>query len=280
MATPAIVETAPLEEIDRAAVSWAAIFAGGGAAAAVSLILLAFGAGIGLSVVSPWSAGGTATAFKIVSGIYLIIMAMIASAIGGYLAGRLRARWRGASSREIFFRDTAHGLLAWAFATLLSFGLLGTAGDALVGGPSAALARTSAPTGIVLSGPVSTLLRGDVGSVGDAGSTRDAGTLETARREAAQILASGLQRGGDLTDSDRAYLAELVAARTGIGPPAAGQRVDAAVNETKAAIDKARKSAAQLALWLTASLLVGAFSASLAALEGGGLRDGTWRYRV
>jgi len=157
---------------------------------------------------------------------------------------------------------------------LLSFGLLGSAGDVLVGSSGAALARTAGPMAGMLSGPVNTLLRGDTGSA------RDAGALEAARREAAQVLAAGLQRGGDLTESDRAYLAELVAARTGVGPAAAQQRVDAAVEETKAAIDKARKAAAKLALWLTASLLVGAFSASLAAIEGGGLRDGTWRYPV
>ncbi len=270
----AIVEAAPVEETDGSAVSWSAIFAGGAAAAAISLILLAFGAGIGLSVVSPWSGGGTATAFKVVSGIYLIVMAMMASAVGGYLAGRLRTRWRGANAREIFFRDTAHGLLAWAFATLLSFALLGSAGEAMVSSPGAALGRASGPMPSVLSGPVSTLLRGDTGSA------RDVTALEAARREAAQILSSGLQRGGDLTESDRAYLAELVAARTGIGPAAAQQRVDTAIDETKAGIDKARKAAAKLALWLTASLLVGAFSASLAAIEGGGLREGTWHYRV
>jgi hypothetical protein len=201
-------------------------------------------------------------------------MAMIASAIGGYLAGRLRTRWRGAHSREVFFRDTAHGLLAWAFATLLSAAVMTSAASSIVGGATNGLTREPDQTSGLLSGTVDTLLRGDSASL------RDANGGLAARGEVNQIFASTFQSGGDLSSGDRAYLARLVAERAGISNADAEQRVAAAVDQTKSIVDKARKAAAQLALWLTASLLVGAFSASLAAIEGGGLRDGTWKYQV
>src|SRR6201991_342589 len=103
------------------AVSWAAIAAGAVAAAALTLLLLALGAGLGLSSISPWAGSGvSATTFKVGAGIYLCCVAVMASAVGGYLAARLRTRWTGLDTNEVFFRDTAHGLTTWAFATVLS----------------------------------------------------------------------------------------------------------------------------------------------------------------
>ncbi|HEY6451166.1 MAG TPA: hypothetical protein VIX87_01055 [Steroidobacteraceae bacterium] len=274
LTAPSMVETSVTEDYGVSAISWAAIFAGGMAAAALSLILLAFGAGVGFSAVSPWSSGGTATAFSIAAGLYFIVTAMIASSVGGYLAGRLRSRWRVAHTHEIFFRDTAHGFLAWAFATLLSAAVLSSAAGLLVGGSTAAVSRIAGQAPAALSQYVGPMLRGDPGASSDPGSSMNA------RNEATAIFATALHHGGDFSASDRTYLAQLVAARAGIGQPEAQQRVSAAINEAKVAIDKARKAAAQFALWLTASLLVGAFSASLAAIEGGGLREGTWKYQV
>jgi hypothetical protein len=275
MVAPSIVETtAAGEDAGASAVSWAAILAGGAAAAAISLILLAFGAGVGFSVVSPWSSGGSATAFSVATGLYFIVMAMIASSIGGYLAGRLRSRWRGAHTREVFFRDTAHGLLAWAFATLLSAGVLSTAASTLVGGASATVSRVAGQAPGLLNGTVDTLLRGDPAANHDAGATT------ASRNEVSQIFATAFQHGGDFAAADRTYLAQVVAARAGISQTEAAQRVNASIDQANIAVDKARKAAAQFALWLTASLLVGAFAASLAAIEGGGLRDGTWKYQV
>ena len=115
------VETIEETEIDptQPGVSWAAIAAGAVAAAALSLLLVAFGAGLGLSAVSPWSDSGvSASTFSIGTGIYLCIVAVMSSAIGGYLAGRMRTKISGLHTNEVFFRDTAHGFLAWAFATL------------------------------------------------------------------------------------------------------------------------------------------------------------------
>src|SRR5271156_1348368 len=105
----------------QSGVSWAAVAAGAVTAAALTLLLVAFGAGLGLSAVSPWSDSGvSASTFRIATGIYLIVIGVMSSAVGGYLAGRLRTKWVGAHTNEVFFRDTAHGFLAWAFATLIS----------------------------------------------------------------------------------------------------------------------------------------------------------------
>lgn len=266
--------SALVDDARVSAVSWAAILAGGAAAAAISLILLAFGAGMGFAAMSPWSGAGVTTTFRIATGLYFIVMAMLASSIGGYLAGRLRARWQGAHTREVFFRDTAHGLLAWAFASLLSFAVLGSAASSLTRDPTSASARMPGQGAGLLTDTVSTLLRGI------ALASPDAATGMAARDEASQILAHGLTHGGEISASDSSYLAQLVAARTGASQAEAEQRVAAAVDEARTTVNQARKAAAQLALWLSASLLVGAFAASLAAVEGGGLRDGTWKYQV
>src|SRR5579884_304813 len=126
------------------AVSWASIAAGAVAAAATSLPLFALGVGLGLSSISPWSDSGlSAYTFKTTAGVYLVIVAVMSSAIGGYLAARLRARWIGIHTNEAFFRDTAHGFISWAFATLLSAAFLGTATTHLLSGAGAALGQTA-----------------------------------------------------------------------------------------------------------------------------------------
>ena len=108
-----------------AGVSWAAVAAGAIVSCALTLVVLAFGIGLGLSVVSPWAGSGvSATTFKIGTGLYLVVIAMLSSSIGGYIAGRLRSRWIGVHSDEVYFRDTAHGFVAWALATVLGAVLL------------------------------------------------------------------------------------------------------------------------------------------------------------
>src|SRR3954470_4234055 len=128
-----------LAEADaQSAVSWASIAAGAVVAAASSLGLLALGVGLGLSSVSPWADSGvSASTFKNATGIYLVLVAVMSSAIGGYLAARLRTKWAGVNTNEVFFRDTAHGLITWAFATVLSASALGAAATHVVGGAAA-----------------------------------------------------------------------------------------------------------------------------------------------
>lgn len=142
----------PAMEAPVSAVSWAAIFAGAAGAAALSLILLILGVGLGLSSVSPWSGlGVTAATFGVSTVLWLTFTQLAASGMGGYLAGRLRARWLRTHADEVYFRDTAHGFLAWAVASLATAVMLGSAigsivstgaqvGAAVVGGATAAAA--------------------------------------------------------------------------------------------------------------------------------------------
>ena len=155
------------EEPSVAGISWAAIAAGAIVSCALTFVVLAFGVGLGLSVVSPWGgAGVSATTFKIGTGLYLVVVAMLSSSIGGYIAGRLRSRWIGVHGDEVYFRDTAHGFVAWAFATVLGAVLLASPASTLLGG-----AATGATQGAVSSanragpmdGYVDTLLRSDPG---------------------------------------------------------------------------------------------------------------------
>jgi hypothetical protein len=261
-------------------VSWAAIVAGAVVAAALALVLVAFGSGLGLSSISPWSGSGVSgTTFQIGTGIYLVIVGVMSSAVGGYVAGRLRTKWVGVHNNEVFFRDTAHGLLAWALATLISATALTSttaylASGAVAGGAAAssqALGRLGASEIYV-----DKLFRP---APGQAPTQADSGNFGT-RAEVLRLWTADFRNSADLSQPDRAYVAQAVAARTGLSQADAEKRVDAVVTEAKSAADTARRNAAHLSFWLTAALLFGAFAASLAAAEGGALRDGTWSGRV
>jgi hypothetical protein len=264
-----------------AGVSWAAVTAGAIVSCALTLVVLAFGIGLGLSVVSPWGGSGvSATTFKIGTGLYLIVIAMLSSSIGGYIAGRLRSRWIGVHSDEVYFRDTAHGFIAWAFATVLGAVLLASPASSLLGGTATGVTQgaiSSASRTGPMDGYVDTLMRSDAPAAQNSG--QNSGNASDSRGEMVRLFTSSLRNGGDLKPADRAYVSKVVAARTGLSQADADKRVNDVVTQAKADMDAARKAAAQLAFWLTASLLIGAFCASLAATEGGGLRDGTWRRR-
>jgi hypothetical protein len=260
------------EESAASAVSWAAVAAGAAAAAALTLVLVAFGAGMGFSAVSPWSnAGPSATTFKVATGIYLCVAAMLASTLGGYLAGRLRTKWTGLRTDEVVFRDTAHGFLAWGFATIVTAAVLGSAMSSIVGGAASGAVQTAGSTARSDGGNyfVDALFRSD------APATQASADPAAQRAEAGRIFANAL-RAGSLSPPDRSYLAKLVAARTGLSQADAEKRVDEVAASARQALDAARRAAAQLALWLAASMFIGAFAASLAAIEGGQLRDGVW----
>jgi hypothetical protein len=265
-----------------AGVSWAAVAAGAVVSCALTLVVLAFGIGLGLSVVSPWSGSGvSATTFKIGTGLYLVVIAMLSSSVGGYIAGRLRSRWIGVQGDEVYFRDTAHGFIAWALATVLGAVLLASPAAHLLGGTAAGItqgAAASAGRAGPMDGYVDTLLRSDPAAAPNSG--QNSGNAADARGEMVRLFTSSFRNGGDLKPADREYVAKVVAARTGLSQADAEKRVNDVVTQVKADADAARKAAEQLAFWLTASLLIGAFCASLAATEGGGLRDGTWRRRT
>ena len=243
-------------------------------AAALSLALIALGVGLGLSSISPWSgSGASATTFKIGSGVYLVAVAILASTVGGYLAARLRTKWSALDPNEVFFRDTAHGLIAWALATLLSAAALSSATSGIVGSTAQSAVNTAGSQGSgPIEGAVDALFRTDAPPAGSPQTV----TRDQARSEVGRLLGAKLNSSGELSAEDRAYLARVVAAQTGLSQADAEKRVSDVVTETKKALDAARRAAAQLSLWLTASLFFGAFAASLGAVEGGQLRDGTW----
>lgn len=159
----------------QSGVSWGAIFAGAAGAASLSLILLLLGTGLGMSSVSPWAhQGASAATIGVAAILWLSFTQIAASGMGGYLAGRLRTKWAGVHTDEVYFRDTAHGFLAWAVATLLTAALLSSvvgsiagagaqAGATVVGG--AATAATAATAG------------GAAGAASQAGSDTGSGPM-------------------------------------------------------------------------------------------------------
>ena len=242
---------------------------------------VAVGAAVGLASISPWTnSGASATTIKWTSGVFLVLTALISSGVGGYIAGRLRAKWTRTATDEVLFRDTAHGFLAWALATVLGVLVLGTATTSLLGSATSGLTAGAAAGGTqaaAQNGPadyfVDSLLRRE-GTPAPAATTDNAADT---RREVALIMSRGLSRPDGLSAPDRAYLAQVVATRTGRSQADAEARVTEVVNAAKASLDEARKFSAGLATWIALAMFVGAFAAAAAAIEGGQLRDGRWR---
>jgi hypothetical protein len=281
--------TVDSHDASSSCVSWAAIIAGALAATALSLVLLILGAGVGLTMVSPWSAQGAGTtAVAASAAAWLVFTQWASSGIGGYVAGRMRIRWPGVDRDEVLFRDTAHGLLVWALATVLVSGLLASGGAATVQSSGSAVAAFTAQnsSGPRTSSAVPTEYFADMlFRPGDAATTTgiDAPGIDPndddAKGEASRILVIGLTT-GDVPAADKAQLAHLVATRTGMPATDAQARVDdvlarieTAKSEIKAAADDARKAGLTLALMTALSLFVGAFIAGVAAAIGGRQRD-------
>lgn len=276
-------------ESSTPALSWGPVIGGAVAAAATALILLLLGAGVGLTMVSPWAGESASfTTVSITAAIWFVVVQWLASALGGYLTGRLRTKWAGVHSDEVFFRDTAHGFLSWALATVVVAGLAGSAFTSLVGGGVQALA--SATSTATIAGATSAsvdnggpdvatgyftdalLRRQDLRS---RAQTDDAAAVA----EVSRILLNSATA-GSMPDEDKTYLSAVVSSRTGLTPEEATarvdsvlQRIDQAKVETQEAADKARRSASTAAMLGALSLLVGAFIASAAAALGGRQRD-------
>jgi hypothetical protein len=161
-------------DTNTSGVSWAAVLAGAAAAAALSLILLVLGIGLGFSTISPWSNKGVSvSAIGTSTIVWLILTQIAASGIGGYLAGRLRIKWASVHNDEVYFRDTAHGFLAWAIASLAAAVLLSTVTANVVSGGVSATASVAGSAAGVL-GIAGAAAAGDRGmqSPGSAGSRR------------------------------------------------------------------------------------------------------------
>lgn len=304
-------QTNQLDGVENAsAVSWAAIIAGATIAAAASLVLLALGTGLGLSAISPWAQRGvTASTFGVSSIVWVIVTQLCASALGGYLAGRLRTRWTAVHTDEVYFRDTVHGLLSWALASLVTACILLTVAASAVGAAaqtSARLASGAAMGSAVTTGhathneggtdgagPMGYLVdslfrKGTTASATAPVNAMEAGGTDASRLPLAEVTrifvnASGADAAA-LPPSDVSYLGQVVSQRTGLQQTEAERRVtdtyralQANVSNTKTiaaeAADKARKAGIQASLWLFIAMLSGAFIASYTAMLGGRERD-------
>lgn len=281
-------------ESSASAVKWGPIIAGAFAASTLTFVLMLVGSGLGLTMVSPWSnESASITTFAVSTAIWLVIVQWLSSGLGGYMTGRLRTKWVGVHTDETFFRDTAHGFMSWALATLVVVGVLGSALSAVVGtgvqaastvasgaamGASAgatANAGTSGGTDIS-SYFVDELFRPtDPARLAAPGAEGDA----AAAAQASRILVTSAAA-GEVSADDKAYLGQLVAARTGLSQPDAMARVDAVLAKieqakvaAQEAADTARKAGATFALVAALSLVIGALIASAAAALGGKQRD-------
>jgi hypothetical protein len=278
-------------ETSSSGVAWPAIIGGAFAAAALSLILIALGSGFGLASVSPWSnAGASVATFTVTTAVWLIVTQWLASGLGGYLTGRLRTKWVGLHTHEVFFRDTANGFLTWATATVIGAAFLAAAASSVVSGSATMVAgvasgatagasqgRTQATTrsGGTLADPMAYFVDGLYRT--DHPNTNI--SYEDVRAQSSRILANGMLN-GDVPAPDRAYLALLVSARTGLSPADAEKRVDAVITQTnvaevkaRQAADAARKAGMYLSIFTALAMLVGAFIACVAAALGGQQRD-------
>jgi hypothetical protein len=298
--------------VPSSAVSWSAIFAGAAAAAALSLILLLLGTGLGLSAASPWANDSvSATTFGVSAILWVTLTQLLASGMGGYLAGRLRTKWIAVPGDEVYFRDTAHGFLAWAIATLTTAALLtsvigsivsgGVQAGASIGGAAASTVVAGAAGGATSADSDMNSPGEDVGPIGyfvdslfrrssDTPAPAAAGPVAeppepgaAALPEVTRIFVNSISVDA-LPPEDVRYLGQLVAQRTDITQQAAEQRVREAFTRLQSTLreaeavaletaDAAREASAYAALWLFISLLIGAFIASLAATFGGRQRD-------
>jgi hypothetical protein len=258
-----VFEARDLRDEHSSGVSWAAVIGGAFVAAAVSLIMLALGAGFGLSAVSPWSnVGASASAVGGAAIAWLIVNEVISCALGGYLAGRLRTKWVSVHTDEVYFRDTANGFLVWAVAVVMTVAFMASAASFMVG--NAAQKEPSKDATDAGSYFVDRLFWAD---------TPAAQPIDPAVRTEAGLLLANTLRPKDTSAADQAYLGKLVAAKTGLSPADADKRVAQVISEDQQAEDAARKTASHLLLWIFLALLIGAFCASYAATIGGRQRD-------
>ncbi|ACI54760.1 conserved hypothetical protein [Rhizobium leguminosarum bv. trifolii WSM2304] len=283
-------EVATPVESSKSAMTWGPIFGGAAAAIGVTLILLLLGSGLGLTMVSPWSGQSSSLGtLGVTAAIWLVLVQWLSSALGGYITGRLRTKWAAVHTDEVFFRDTAHGFLSWALATVFVAGFLASSLTSLAGagaqavgsavGSTATAAGTAAASSATSPVDLSTsyftdaLLRPDQARA--AATSNDA----AATSEVSRILLNGAAE-GKIPDDDKAYLATIVSSRTGLSEADARTRVDTVLKRiddakvaAQKAADEARKAASTTALLGSLSLLIGAFIASAAAAFGGSQRD-------
>jgi len=249
-------------------IQWGAVIAGALSAAALATVLHAFAAAIGLAVSSTaptWRDASFALLF--LSGLYLILVALLSYGLGGYVAGRLRSQWPG-TAEEVETRDGGHGLLAWAIATLLTGLLVALAVPAVnrLAAPSGGEAGPAASVG------AENIFAYDLDRLFRAEPPLDGTDLEYNRAEAGRILLTASGHSG-ITVEERNHLARLVAQRTGLAGPDAEARVDQVVQSARQNVARARRAAVLLAFMTGTAAILGMAAAWFAAGVGGRHRD-------
>ncbi|AWL95820.1 hypothetical protein ABIA00_001060 [Bradyrhizobium ottawaense] len=254
---------------DRRTIQWSSVLAGALAAGAMSFILVGFGVAVGLGVSSAsptWRDASAALA--LLSGLYLIVQAIISFGFGGYIAGRTTRPAPALATIEDDGerRDGLHGLTAWALAVLAGAALLALLGAAAIDrSPMRSSASNTSAAEPLLSYELDKLFRAP---------RRAPNTdLREARAEAGRVLMTSSSHSGVSAD-DRTYLVQQVAAATGLAAPDAERRVDVLIADSKTAINRARRNAIIVAFSVAAATLIGAAVAWAAAVAGGRHRDG------
>ena len=298
-------------------VSWSAVIAGALTAIAVSFIVISLGSGIGMELVSPYSYSSSASAstMTVIGAVWLVFAQAVGFATGGYVAGRIRRSPAPLHTDEVKFRDGANGLVVWAIGVVITFFVLVTV-VGKIGSATGSAAAGIGSTAVGLAGATSqspsvdyfsdTLLRPaqNAGNGANAGATGGAaaatpssgneasgaaagqsngqgagqanGAADRQQAQVNRILITSLSPNG-MSNDDRTYLAQLVAAQTGVSQDEAQRRVDAVTAQMKQdatqAAETARKAAAYVSFWTFMSLLFGAVCAALGGVLGGELRD-------
>src|ERR1700722_12511785 len=247
-------KTSPGEEAPDSAVSWAAVVAGAFVASAFSIALVALGAGLGLVSVSPWSNNNfSVTTFGILAAAWFIAVQLFASGLGGYLAGRLRTRWVSVHTDEVYFRDTAHGLIVWSVGAIVTAWLLASGAASVVSGAAHAGSSALEAAGTAAAGPAAQVAGQAVSSEGSSAAyftdmlfrtdhPDTSGDSAAARAEVGRILATDALS-GEMPATDRTYVAQVIAARTGLSRADAEKRVSDVVEQANNAKNNATAAA-------------------------------------
>ncbi|MGE0500505.1 MAG: hypothetical protein AB7I79_02485 [Rhizobiaceae bacterium] len=269
------VTTAVVEE-KGSYVDWPAIFAGAVVATTISFVLITFGSAIGLSLTSAYEGEGMSLFwFAIVAALWLLWVLISANIAGGYLTGRLRKRHGDATEHESDIRDGSHGLIVWALGVLLGVAIAWSGAASLASGVVSGAATAAAAVADEIDPnelAIDRFLRGDGAAAAEP-------VPDAVRGEVGRILLSGVGD-AEISGPDRAYLASVVAARTGTDQAAAEQRVNELIAEAdrleaeaRAAAERARKIGMVAAFIAAASLFVSAVGAYFGATLGGNHRD-------
>jgi len=261
----------------KSAASWPAIIAGAFVASSVSLILLALGSGLGItSILTSADHGVSGTAIVATTAIWLIVTQWISAGLGGYIAGRLRTRWHGTHTHEVFFRDTAQGLVTWAVATVVLAVLVGASLPSMIAvGLHTAPGKSSSGVQSTVSSPAFAVAPYGIDKLFRSTNSAEGQDASAPKVEAEHIMKNALAV-GSLPDADRTYMAGLIAAKTGISASEAQIRINECLAKSMEADANTKVEAAasrEVAIYTALSLLIGAFIASVAAALGGRLRD-------